>query len=41
MTRLQSKEKEKEIYNFDNEYKKSIEKKIKSLLRHIKKGLSK
>ena len=38
MVRLQSKE-EKEMYDFDNENKESIEKKIEFLFRHIKKGL--
>ena len=38
MTRLQPKEK-KEMYDFDDENKKSVEKKIESLFRHIKRGL--
>ena len=32
MIRLQFKEEEKEIYNFDNENKKSVKKKVESLL---------
>ena len=40
MTKLQLK-KEKKMYNFDNKKKKFIEKKIKSLLRHIKKNIKK
>ena len=40
MIRLQPKEKEEEMYDFDDEHKKSVGKKIESLLRHTKKGLS-
>ena len=39
MTRLQSKEEEKDIYDFDNENKESVKKKVEFLFRHIKKGL--
>ena len=38
MTRLQFKE-EDEMYNFDDENKKSVRKKVKSLLRYIKNDL--
>ena len=38
MIKLQLKEK-KEMYNFDDENKKSVRKKVEFLFRHIKKGL--
>ncbi|CAD6581822.1 MAG: hypothetical protein ASARMPREDX12_000676 [Alectoria sarmentosa] len=40
MARLQPKEEEEEMYDSDDEWKESVGKKVESLLRHTKKGLS-